>query len=127
MQTDDWPAKVAAGVRAGLEFAADDPAATQLLTNDALARGAEGIARHERLIAYLRERLAPGREERPENERLPDLTERATASGVVMLVAQRVDQGKARELPALTPEAVQFVLTPYLGAKEARRVAEADQ
>jgi hypothetical protein len=93
------------------------------LTNEALAHGPEGIARHERLIAYLRKGLALGRQERPENDRLPGITERAMASGVVMLVAQRVDQGRAAELPALAPEAIQFVLTPYLGAEEARRVA----
>jgi hypothetical protein len=94
----------------------------QTLTNDALAAGPEGIARHERLIAYLRGGLALGRQERPENDRLPEITEHAMASGVVMLVAQRVDLGRAAELPALAPEAIQFVLTPYLGAEEARRI-----
>jgi hypothetical protein len=118
-----WARKVAAGVRAGLEFAASDPVAAQVLTNEALAQGAAGIARYERLIAYLREGLAPGREERPHGERLPDITEHALASGIAMLVAQRVDQGRAEELPALVPEAIQFVLTPYLGVEEARRVA----
>jgi hypothetical protein len=44
------------------------------------------------------------------------------AGGVAMLVAQRLDRGAASELPALAPEAIQFVLTPYLGAAEARRV-----
>ena len=118
-----WSQKVAAAVHAGLRFAATDPAAAQALTNEALAHGADGIARHERLIAYIREGLAPGREQRPQNERLPEITEQAMASGVVMLVAQRVDAGRAEELPAIAGEAVQFVLTPYLGAEEARRVA----
>ncbi len=110
-------------MRAGLRFAAADPAAAQLLTNEALARGREGIARHERLIAYLRAFLVPGRGERPENDRLPEITEQAMASGVVALVAQRLDLGREDELVALAPEAIQFVLTPYLGAEEARRVA----
>ena len=117
-----WPLQVAAAVRAGLRFAAADPGAAQALTNEALAAGPEGIARHERLIAYLRGGLALGRRERPENDRLPEITEQAMASGIVMLAAQRVDRGRAAELPALAPEAIQFVLTPYLGAEEARRV-----
>jgi hypothetical protein len=120
---DHWPEGVAAATRAGLAFAAEDPAAAMVLTNGALARGAEGIARHERLIAYLGDRLRPGREEQPDGERLPDVTERAMAGGVVALVAQRLDQGRAAELASLAPEAIQFVLTPYLGAEEARRVA----
>jgi hypothetical protein len=119
----DWPGKVAGALRAGLEFAAADPAAARLLTSEALARGPEGVARNERLVAYLGERLLLGREERPEGERLPEITERAMAGGVLALVAQRVDTGKADQLPALVPEAIQFVLTPYLGADGARRVS----
>jgi len=117
-----WPLRVAAAIQAGLGFAAADPGAVQTLTNGALAAGPAGIARHERLIAYLRGGLALGRRQRAENERLPGFTEQAMASGVVMLVAQRVDRGRAAELPALAPEAIQFVLTPYLGGEEARRV-----
>jgi hypothetical protein len=117
-----WPLKVAAAIHAGLSFAAADPAAAQLLTNEALARGADGIARYERLIAYLSKGLAPGRALRPEGEPLPDTIELALASGVSMLVAQRVDRGKEGELAALAPEAIQFVLTPYLGSEEARRL-----
>ncbi len=123
-QEDDWPAKVATGVQAGLTFAAVDPAAAQVLTNEALAHGTDGVARHERLIAYFGERLLPGRDERPDGERLPGITERAMSGGVVTLVAQRIDQGRAGELTALVPEAIQFVLTPYLGAEEARHVAQ---
>jgi len=118
----DWPAKVAAGVRAGLEFAAGAPPSVQVLVNEALAHGVGGVERYERLVAYLGEYLNSGRDERPEGRRLPDITERAMTGGVLMLVAQRVDQGRASELPALVPEAIQFVLTPYVGAEEARRV-----
>jgi hypothetical protein len=121
----EWPAKVAAAIGAALSFAAADPGAVQLLTNEALAHGVDGVARHERLIVYLREGLAPGREQRPENDRLPEITEQAIASGVVMLIAERVDRGRASELPALAGEAIQFVLTPYLGAEEAKRVGAA--
>jgi hypothetical protein len=118
-----WPEKVALGIRAGLAFAADDPSAAQVLTNEALAHGAEGVARYERLVIYLGERLYPGRDERREGRDLPGITERAMAGGVLTLVSQRIDQGRAEELTALAREAIQFVLTPYLGAGEARRVA----
>ena len=116
-----WPRKVAAAIHAGLLFAKADPLAAQTLTNDALAHGVDGIARHERLIAYLREGLEPGRAERVTGEHLPDITEHAMASGVVMLVALRVGRGRQDELPSLASEAIQLVLTPYLGADEARR------
>ena len=120
----DWSSGTAAAIRAALEFAASDPAAVRTLTSDALAAGKPGFAHYERLVSYLCDLLLPGRAEHPEAERLPRETERALAGGVAMLVAQRVDLGRHAELPALAPEAIQFVLTPYLGIDEARQVAE---
>jgi hypothetical protein len=118
-----WPAQMVAAIRAGFEFAAADPEAANLLTNTALAHGSDGIARYHRLIDYAAGLLAPGRNESPEGTLLPEILERAVASGIATLVAQRVDQGRAGELPALVPDAVQFALTPYLGFEEARRIA----
>jgi hypothetical protein len=119
----EWPERVAAGIRAAFEWVAAEPAAAQLLTNDALAGGSAGFERYERMIAYVAELLAPGREQAGHGERLPEITERAMASGVAMLVAQRLSLGQEAELPAIAGEAIQFVLTPYLGGTEARRVA----
>ncbi len=118
-----WPAQVAAAIRAGLEFAAADPGAANLLTNEALAHGRDGIARYHRLIEYAAGLLAPGRNESPEGALLPEILEYAIASGIATLVAQRVDQGRTSELPALVPDAVQFALTPYLGSEAARQIA----
>jgi hypothetical protein len=119
----DWSSGTAAAIRAALEFAAGDPVAVRALTSDALAAGKPGFAHYERLISYLCSLLRPGRAEHPDAEHLPLETERALAGGVTMLVAQRVDLGRHAELPALAPEAIQFVLTPYLGIDEARQVA----
>ena len=118
----EWPQKMAAAVRAGLELAAADPDAARALTSEALGHGRDGIARYERLLSYLGERLAPGREERPGVVELPEFTERSLAGGILGLVAQRVDRGRTDELPALAAEVVQFGLTPFLGGAEARRV-----
>lgn len=121
----EWPVRIAAAIRAGLDFAAADPAAANLLSNEALSRGAAGIARYQRLIGYLAGLIAPGRECAAGGARLPEITERALAGGVAMLVAKRLDQGRAAELPSLAPEAIEFVLTPYVGNAEARRIAAA--
>ncbi len=120
---EEWPAQVAAGVRAALDFAAAEPDSAQALTNDALAAGREGYARYERLLSHFGARLLPGRALRPEGERLPEIIEKAMTGGIAMLIAQRLDMGRAAELPALAEEATQFVLTPYLGTAEARRIA----
>jgi hypothetical protein len=120
-----WPARAAAAVRQGLEFAATDPDAAGLLTSTALAHGADGVARYERLMAYLAGLLVEGRELSPHGADLPPTTERSLAGGLATIVANRADSRRAAELPALHAELVQFVLTPYLGTGEARRIAEA--
>jgi hypothetical protein len=119
----EWPEQVAAGIRAAFDWVAADPVSAQLLTNDALAGGSTGFERYERMIAYVAGLLEPGRQQASHGERLPVITERAMASGVAMLVAQRLSLGQQSELPAIAGEAIQFVLTPYLGSAEARQVA----
>ena len=119
----EWPAQVAAGIRAALAFAAAEPDTARTLTTGALAGGRAGYERYDRMVSHLGEWLLPGRDLRPEGQRLPDITEKAMVGGVAMLVAQRIDMGRHAELPALGPEAIQFALTPYLGTEEARRVA----
>ncbi len=121
----DWPAQVSAAIRAALEFAAADPVAAQVLTNEAMAGGKAGFARYDRMIENFAAGLLPGRAERAEGEWLPEITEKAMVGGLAMLVAKRLDFGRHAELPPLAPEAIQFVLTPYLGAAEARRIATA--
>lgn len=121
----EWPAQVVAGVRAALRFAAADPASARVLTSDALAAGRDGYARYDRMLDHFGERLLAGRELRPEGEHLPEIVEKAMTGGLATLVAQRLAMGREAELPALSDEAIQFVLTPYLGTEEARRIAAA--
>jgi hypothetical protein len=119
----DWPRGVAAGIRATFEFAAAEPTDAGVLTNEALAHGPGGVARHRRLVAYVAELLEPGREEATDPASSPAVLELALAGGIALLVAHRLALGKERELPGLADEAIEFVLTPYLGAEEARRIA----
>lgn len=119
----EWPEQVAAAIRAAFEFAAADPTAADLLTNRALANGSDGVARYQRLLGYGASLLLPGREHCIDGALLPGIVEQSVAGGIVMLVAQRVDRGRADELPELAPDAIQFALTPYLGVERARTVA----
>lgn len=120
---DPWPERVRVAIRRALDFAATEPAAAGVLTNAALAQGADGLERYERLMAYLAGLLEPGRAECPYGADLPSTTERSLAGGVATIVANRVERGGAGELPGLSAEVVQFVLTPYMGTEEARRIA----
>jgi len=118
----DWSAQVAAAIRAALAFAAADPESADVLTNGAMAEGRDGFARYERMLAHFGEGLRPGRAERPHGEGLPETTEKAMVAGFASLIANRLHGEAAAELPGIAPEAIQFVLTPYLGAEDARRL-----
>jgi hypothetical protein len=120
-----WPERVRVAVRQALDFAAKDPAAASVLTSAALAQGGDGVERYERLMAYLAGLLEAGRAESPHGADLPATTERSLAGGVATIVANRVDRGRAEELPGITAEVVQFILTPYMGTEVARRIATA--
>lgn len=120
-----WPERASVAVRRALEFAAAEPAAASVLTVGALAQGLDGLERYERLMTYLAGLLEAGRAESPRGPDLPPATERSLAGGVATIVANRIDRRRKDELPGLTAEVVQFVLTPYLGTEEARRVAAA--
>jgi hypothetical protein len=117
------PERVAAAIRAGFAFASNNPATVLVLTSGALSQGPYGAVRQGDLLARAARVLARCRAGRAENAGLPATTERALVGGLATMVAQRLDTGRAEELPALAPQAVEFVLTPYLGAEGARRLA----
>ena len=117
----DWPRRVAAAIRAALEFAAAHPDEAGLLTNGALAAGREGFERYDRMLDHFARALRPGREQRPHGRDLPEVTDKAMVGGLASLIANRLDTAPGLLRP-LAPEAIQFVLTPYLGAEEARRI-----
>lgn len=119
----EWPARIAAGIRAAFAFAADHPHAARLLTTEALASGEKGQLLHGRMISYFAAGLLPGRELDPRNEDLPTILESAMAGGVALVIGRRLDHGREGELPLAAVEAIEFVLTPYVGIDEARRIS----
>jgi AcrR family transcriptional regulator len=123
----DWPKKVAAAIVETLELAAAEPVAARLVSIEAVASGSALAGHHYRSLERLAPALRRGRGLHPRGEGLPALTERALLGAVCSLVAARLREGREAELPALAAEATQFVLTPYLGLSEAKRVAAAPQ
>src|SRR5260221_12724087 len=103
----EWRAKVSAGIRAALAFAAADPAAAQILTNEAMAEGKAGFARYDRMIEHFAAALQPGRAERPEGGWLPEITAQTLVGGVAVLMAQRLNFDRPARLPATPPQPIQ--------------------
>jgi hypothetical protein len=75
--------------------------------------------RHQEFLARFAETLRAGRS----GEGLPADLEELLLGGAVSLIARYVETGRAERLPEVTAELVQYLLVPYLGRRETRRVA----
>jgi hypothetical protein len=116
---EEWPAQVAAGICAGIDYAIAHPEVADALAYDAPA-GADSIRRYESVIGRLTGFL---RVKAPTDSRLPGSTDEALVAGVVGLVGDHLRIGRQDRLEELRPELVLLTLLPYLGFAEAQKWA----
>jgi hypothetical protein len=114
-----WPAQVAAGIYAGVDYAIAHPEVAETLAYDSDAE-ADSIRRYESVI----DRLAGFiRVKAPTKGRLPVATDETLVAGMVGLVGDHLRIGRLDRLEQLRPELVLLTLLPYLGFDEAQRWA----
>jgi AcrR family transcriptional regulator len=118
-----WPDKVGAGLGALLKVAAENPGVARACLVEAPTAGPEAAARQEAALKRFVPLLRPGRELNPRGDRLPVNLEETLAGGVLWVINQRLVGGEATKLRALLPEALEFLLRPYVGEEEAAREA----
>jgi hypothetical protein len=108
---DEWPAQVAAGIYAGVDYAIEHPLvvdAVSLLESDESALKSGYTLTIERLAALISR-------DAPADSRLPGSTDEALVAGIVGLVGDHVRIGRFEALEALRPDLVLLALLPYLG------------
>ena len=118
-----WTDKVGAGLGALLGLAAAHPNVARACLVEAPTAGPEAAARHEAALKRFAPLLRPGRELNPRKDQLPASLEDTLAGGVLWVINQRLIAGEAAKLRALLPEALEFLLRPYVGEQEAAREA----
>jgi hypothetical protein len=118
----EWQAKVAAGIRAALEFAAADPAAVHALTIDARRQAPDDGNRAEEVVRYFAGMLG---NVAPAERRFPISTDEGTIEAIAMVIRGQLLSGTTDELPELAPDLTYLALMPYMGLAEARRRTEA--
>lgn len=116
---DEWPARVAAGIYAGVDFAIAHPEVADSLIDEG-GNAAENTRRYESVIARLAGFI---RDKAPSDQRLPGSTDEALVAGVVGLVGDHLRIGRVDRLLELRPDLVLLTLLPYLGFSEAQRWA----
>src|SRR6476620_663034 len=116
---EEWPAQVAAGICAGVDYAIAHPDVVEALAQDSPA-GADTLQRYETVIGRLTGFL---RVKAPTSNRLPGSTDEALMAGMVCLVGDHLRIGRVDRLEELRPELVLLTLLPYLGFSEAQKWA----
>jgi len=122
----DWPGGVAAALRAAIAFFDAEPTIARFCLVAPFTStpkiAAHGRDRAAAALPY----LAQGRDLHPAGGELPASTEDSLLGGVVSQLSRSLWAG-TEPLGALRPDLIEFVLAPYLGPEEARRLAaEAD-
>lgn len=109
-----WANRLSAGLRAGLDFLAMDPALAHLLFVESLAAARPARLEHERSLERLAEVLRPpgsGGDEAVSAE-----TARMLAGGLASHLSGRILGGEAERLPELHDALLQYLLAPSLAA-----------
>jgi AcrR family transcriptional regulator len=121
----DWPRRIRLAIAALLDLFSEDPALASLLLVEGLRAGRGVYDRYqgavESFVAFLRKGAPPG----PNGAEVPAATDEAIVGGIALLLGRRVLAGKGEQIDQLFPEVLEFALTPYLGAEEARRIVSA--
>jgi hypothetical protein len=115
----EWPAAIAAGICAGVDYAIAHPEVAESLAVDG-PPGSDTLRRYESVIARLAGFL---RAKAPTDSRLPGATDEALVAGMVGLVGDHLRIGREDRLEELRPELVLLTLLPYLGFAEAQEWA----
>ncbi len=122
---DDWPGQAIAASRAVLSFFASEPDLARLCLVESQSAGPVVSARFHEAVNRAIPLLQQGRSQRQAERELPPTTEESTIGALVMLASRKVAAGEAEQLEQLLPDFAEFILSPYLGAEEATRLARA--
>jgi TetR/AcrR family transcriptional regulator len=119
----EWPRRLAAAVRAAIEFSVESPVEARLLVLDTVGAdpqlAARVLASNEHLIGLLR----AGRQESAKAALLPELVERALVGAASSVIGARLMQDQIDDLARIEPELVQLMLIPYVSVDEAQQLA----
>jgi AcrR family transcriptional regulator len=120
-----WAPRVRDGIAALLTFLAGDPALASLSLVEGLRAGRGVYDRYQAAVESFVPHLRLGAPAAPDGEPVPVATDEAVVGGIASLLGRRVLAGEAERLDQLLPDVLEFALTPYLGAAEARRIISA--
>lgn len=124
---ESWPQRVRAGLTAFLEYVTEEPALARTCMVEGLSAGPAAIKYYEESQHAFVSLFQLGRDVSPYGGDLPETFEEAIIGGVFWIVYQRLADSEADAFAELTPEVIEFALTPYIGAEAAREIAAEEE
>jgi AcrR family transcriptional regulator len=121
----DWSSRMCDGIAALLTFFARDPALASISLVEGLRAGRGVYDRYQAAVESFVPYLCEGAPRTPDGDPVPAATDEAVVGGIASLLGRRVLAGEAEQIDKLLPDVLEFALTPYLGATEARRIISA--
>jgi len=118
----DWADRVCLALAALLGYLAREPARANLLLVEGLRAGPDIYDRFQGAVQGFVPRLAEGAPAPASSGQAPEAIDEAVVGGVASLLGRRVLAGDAEGLERFFPDIAEFVLTPYVGTEEARRI-----
>lgn len=112
----EWPVRLSAGLRGGLEFLATDPPLAHLLLVESLAASRPARLEHERTLARLAQVLRSQAETSAGAVAVSPETARLLAGGLASHLSGRVLAGEAERLPESHDLLLGYLLAPVLPA-----------
>jgi len=122
-RAEDWPAAIAAGLQALVDYLASEPAHAHLSLVDTFAASPEAIDIRNATISAFGDYLRRGQELAAEP--VPEITAEAVAGGIWQVFHHYAESECIDQLPEAAPQLAYFTLTPFIGPRAAARVARA--
>jgi AcrR family transcriptional regulator len=118
----EWSPRVRDGIASLLATLASDPALASISLVEGLRAGRGMYDRYQTALESFVECLRDGAPHAPDGAEVPKATDEAVVGGIASMLGRRVLTGEAERIDELLPVVLEFALTPYLGATEARRI-----
>jgi AcrR family transcriptional regulator len=122
---DEWAPRMRDGIASLLQLFGSDPALASIVLVEGLRAGRGVYDRYQAALESFVPRLRAGVPGPPAGEAVPEAMDEAVVGGIASLLARRVLAGEVERIEELLPQVLEFALTPYLGATEARRIISA--
>jgi AcrR family transcriptional regulator len=122
-QGEDWPLGVAAGLRALLDYLASEPAHAHLTVVDTFAASPLAIEIRDTALHAFAAYLQPGYHYAPSSRSIPGIAPEAIAGGIWQLLHNHIERERVEDIAMLAPQVVYVALAPFIGGKEAARIA----